>query len=304
MSRTLPPLNALRAFDAAGRHQSFSRAADELSVSHSAISRHVRGLEARLGVQLFRDLPRGVELTTAGHSYLERVLPALDMIAEATEGLSDAPRGQVTVNSEPLFAERFIIPRLPGFRRAYPDVEVRLESSPLIADVERYEADIAVRFAHRGKLDVSADLLSAAPLYPHVAPEMAAREDISTPADLLKLPMLRDRSNNIWNQWYAAAGVSDVQLPEHGWRMKSPLAYEAALHGLGVYLGSTECVSFDLAQGRLLRCFDIGVVDGAFYLVFGSRGNRRSAVRRFREWILDETQLYRSGVTSENQPIG
>ncbi len=304
MSRNLPPLNALRAFDAAGRHQSFSRAADELSVSHSAISRHVRGLEARLGVQLFRDLPRGVELTTAGQAYLDRVLPALDMIAEATEGMADTPHGQVTVNSEPLFAERFIIPRLPGFREAYPDVEVRLESSPLIADVERYEADIALRFAHRGKLDVPADLLSAAPLFPHISPELAARAHITTPADLLDLPMLRDRSNNIWNQWFAAAGVPDVQLPEHGWRLKSPLAYEAALHGLGVYLGSSECVSYDVAQGRLQRCFDIGVVDGAFYLVYGRRGNRRSAVRRFREWILDETRPFRSEGASKNQPNG
>lgn len=293
MSRNLPPLNALRAFDAAGRHQSFSRAADELSVSHSAISRHVRGLEARLGVQLFRELPRGVELTIAGQNFLERILPALDIITEATEGLAEVASGQVTVNSEPLFAERFIIPRLPRFQEAFPEVEVRLESSPLIADVERYETDIAVRFAHRGRLEVPADLLSAAPIYPHVSPAMAARESILEPQDILRLPMLRDRSNNIWNEWFAAAEVPDVQLPEHAWRLKSPLAYEAALHGLGVYLGSTECVSFDLERGRLLRCFDIGVTDGAFYLVYGSRGARRAAVRQFRTWLLDETVSFR-----------
>ncbi|WP_295310976.1 LysR substrate-binding domain-containing protein [Roseobacter sp.] len=293
MSRNLPPLNALRAFDAAGRHQSFSRAAGELGVSHSAVSRHVRGLEARLGVQLFRDLPRGVELTAAGQTYLEQVLPALDMIARATEELADVPGGQVTVNSEPLFAERFIMPRLRSFQAAYPQIVVRLEASPMLADVERYEADIAIRFAHTGRLDEPADLLSAAAIYPHAAPELIARENIREPRDLLSLPLLRDRSNNIWNDWFAAAGVRDVHLPENAWRLKSPLAYEAALNGLGVYLGSTECASHDIATGRLVRCFDTGIHDGAFYLVSGSRSQRRTAVRVLRGWLLEVTRAFR-----------
>lgn len=292
MSRNLPPLNALRAFDAAGRHESFSRAADELSVSHSAVSRHVRGLEDRLGVQLFRDLPRGLELTVIGRSYLERILPALDMIAEATDDLAEVPTGRVTVNSEPLFAERFIIPRLAGFQQAFPEVEVRLESSPNIADVEKYEADIAVRFAHTGKLDVPSDLLSFALIYPHASPELM-RESIREPKDLLQLPLLRDRTNNIWRQWFAAAGLVYHAASDHEWRLRSPLAYEAALNGLGVYLGSSECVSFDRKVGRLIRCFDIGIRDGAFYLVYGSRGVRRTAVKKFREWLLDETRMFR-----------
>ena len=292
MQRNLPPLNALRAFDAAGRHESFSRAADELHVSHSAISRHVRGLEERLGVKLFRDLPRGLELTLEGRSYLERVLPALDIIAEATDDLAETPTGQVTVNSEPLFAERFIIPRLGRFQEAYPEVEVRLEASALLADVERYEADIAVRFAHTGALDVPCDLLSSSPIYPHATPEFVDQH-ISKPEDLLHLPRLRDRTNNIWKPWFAKAGVPNDALTDSGWRLRSPLAYEAALNGLGVYLGSSECVSFDQQIGRLVRCFDIGIRDGAFFLVYGSRGVRRSAVKQFRAWLLDEAQPYR-----------
>jgi LysR family glycine cleavage system transcriptional activator len=298
MRRNLPPLNALRAFDAAGRHQSFSRAADELSVSHSAISRHVRGLESRLGVLLFRDLPRGVELTAVGRDYLNRVLPALDIIAEATEELAEVPTGQVTVNSEPLFAERFIIPRLGAFQKAFPEVEIRLESSPVLVDVDRYEADLAVRFAHSGKLDGPADLLSAAPIYPHASPDFM-RRGINAPEDLLCVPRLRDRSNNIWKPWFAAAGVRADGLTDHGWRLKSPLAYEAGLNGLGVYLGSTECVSHDVRAGRLVRCFDIGIRDGAFYLVHGSRGVRRTAVKQFRAWLLDETRDFRPARDTE-----
>lgn len=306
MSRNLPPLNALRAFEAAGRHESFSRAAQELNVAHSAISRHVRGLEARLGVKLFRDLPRGVELTLEGRGYLARVLPALDMIAEATEDLAQTPRGVVTVNSEPLFAERFILPRLAGFQDAFPDIEIRLEASPLLADVERHEADLAVRFAQTGHLDVPCELLTATPIYPHATPDYVDRH-IRRPEDLLTLPRFRDRENNIWVQWFAAAGVPSPALREGGWRLKSPLAYEAGLQGLGVYLGSSECVSFDREQGRLVRCFEIGIWDGAFYLVHGSRGVRRSAVKRFRDWLMDETAAFRGGLggaTPQDQPKG
>ncbi|MEM6563303.1 MAG: LysR substrate-binding domain-containing protein [Pseudomonadota bacterium] len=293
MARTLPPLNALRAFEAAGRHQSFTRAADELAVSHSAVSRHVRGLEARLGVKLFRDLPRGVELTVEGKRYLQQVLPALDMISEATEGLSAVPRGRVVVSSEPLFAERFIVPRLGGFYRQFPEVEIRLESSSLITDVERYEADVAIRFAKSGRLDVPADLLSVGPVMAHIAPALAAEKNITEPADLLNLPLLRDRSQNIWNLWFAIAGVPDVALPEDAWRLRSPLAYESAVHGLGVYLGSTECASHDIETGRLQHCFDFSFVMSAFYLVHGSRGLRRAPVRQFRDWLLDETRAFR-----------
>ncbi|MBL4766901.1 MAG: LysR family transcriptional regulator [Rhodobacteraceae bacterium] len=292
MSRNLPPLNALRAFDAAGRHQSFSRAAEELSVSHSAISRHVRGLESRLGVQLFRNLPRGLELTVAGQNYLDSILPALDMIAAATDDLATVPKGRVTVNSEPLFAERFIIPRLAKFLQAYPEIEVRLEASENIADIERYEADIAVRFSQTGSLTVPSELLSQAKIYPYASPELM-RRGICNPIDLLHLPLLRDRSNSIWRQWFSAAGVKADALIEHEWRLMSPLAYEAGLNGLGVYLGSAECVSNDLATGRLIRCFDIGVQDGSYHLVYGSRGLRRKAVKQFRNWLLDETKIYR-----------
>ena len=150
MLRNLPPLNALRAFDAAGRHQSFSRAAEELGVSHSSISRHVRGLEDRLGVQLFRDLPRGIELSPDGAAYLARIAPALDAIGDATDGLAEQPLGSVTVNAETLFAIKWLMPRLGDFQAAHPEVEVRLEASRQLADVARYEADFAIRLRSWG----------------------------------------------------------------------------------------------------------------------------------------------------------
>lgn len=292
MSRKLPPLNALRAFEAAGRHESFSRAADELGVSHSAISRHVRGLEHRLGAQLFRDLPRGVQLTPDGKAYLTRIIPALDVISEATEELEEAPAGQITVSSETLFAQRFLIPRLPDFYKVYPEVEVRLDASQNLADVERYEADLAVRFLISGGVDAPSDLLSNAPLYPYAAPGLIPEGGIA-PAELLKFRLLKDRGRNVWQQWCEAAGIGADAITEPRWRMRSTLAIEAVIHGHGVYLGSADCVDMECRMGRLIRCSDVGIRSGSYHLVYGSRGMRRKALRQFRLWLLEQTEPFR-----------
>jgi DNA-binding transcriptional LysR family regulator len=294
MARNLPPLNALRAFEAAGRHESFSKAAEELNVAHSAVSRHVRGLEARLGVKLFKDLPRGVALTLEGRGYLERILPALDMIAEATEELAEVPAGQVRVNSEPLFAERFIIPRLAEFYARHPEIDLRLETSSLLADVERHEADLAVRFAHSGSLAVPCDLLSDAPLHAYAAPALIQGK---TPEDVLGMVRFRERNNDLWRRWFEAARVVPEGVPETSWRMGSALGYQSALNGLGVILCSSEVTSWDVAQGRLMQCSDVGLRDGAYYLVHGSRGVRRSSVRLFQDWLLEVSAPFRSAAS-------
>lgn len=304
MSRKLPPLNALRAFEAAGRHQSFTRAAEELGVSHSAISRHVRGLEHRLGAQLFRDLPRGVELTPDGTAYLARIMPALDVISEATEELEEAPAGQITISSETLFAQRFLIPRLPDFYNAYPDVEVRLDASQSLADIERYEADLAVRFKVSGGVDAPSDLLSNAPLYPYAAPALISNDSIS-PGKLLEFRLLKDRGRNVWQQWCEAVGLGADAITEPRWRMRSTLAIEAVLHGHGVYLGSAECVDMECRMGRLIRCSEVGIRSGSYHLIYGSRGVRRKALRQFRIWLLDQTAPFRDATAGpQNQPIG
>ena len=146
MVRRLPPLNALRAFEAAGRHVSFSGAAKELNVSHAAISRHVRGLEKRLGVQMFQNVARGVELTEAGSRFLRAISPAFDQIAQAMEELCGGEEGLVTISSEPTFAVRWLIPRLGRFQELHPNLETRVDASTRLADVQRYECDLAIRF--------------------------------------------------------------------------------------------------------------------------------------------------------------
>lgn len=288
MSRPLPPLNALRAFEAAGRHENFSRAAEELNVSHSAISRHVRGLEHRLGAALFRDLPRGLELTVEGRNYLSRVTVALDLISDATEDLGEAPEGRITVSSEPLFALKVLMPRLKRFYEAFPDVEVHIEATNALADVDRYEADIALRFAFRGELDAPSDLISDTPLQVYAAPDLRP-EGWTDPRQVIGCRRFKDRGADIWDRWGQLAGLAAGALPEPRKQLETELAFEAAVQGVGVYLGAGDCVKGELEAGRLIRCFDEGFRDGAMRLVQSTRARRHKAARAFREWMLDDT---------------
>ena len=292
MARSLPPLNALRAFEAAGRHESFSRAANELGVSHSAISRHVRGLEDRIGAQLFRDLPRGVALTQAGARYLAALSPAFDRIAEASEVFAQRPAGQVTVDAEPLFAANWLIPRLNDFYQKYPDIELRLEASTMLADIARYEVDVAIRFYHAGPLSDDVLLVSNAPLYPFAAPSLVP--DPLRPADLLKLPLLRDRYEDTWAKWAAVCGCDLSHVAQSDWRLRSVLSYAAALAGQGVLLTSADVTEGDVNAGRLVQCSDIGFRMGSYHLVAGEGVMRRGPARLFRDWLLDQSALLRS----------
>ena len=291
MARNLPPLNALRAFEAAGRHQSFSGAADELAVSHSAVSRHVRGLEDRLGAQLFRDLPRGVELTDAGAQYLAQVSPALDVIAEASEVFSDRPAGLVTVDSEPLFAAKWLMPRLSDFYQRYPDIEVRLDASQELADIARYQADMALRFFNGAPPGPEQPVFASSPLYIYAVPEIAAQ--IKEPMDMLKFKRFRDRKTHTWAMWAEKAGLDPELFPEETWRLRATLAVEAALAGHGVFLSSWEIVAREVAEGKLVRCNDVGIRQGSFHIVCGEGVLRRAPVRLFHDWLLEITQELR-----------
>src|SRR5262247_1321988 len=166
MLRRLPPLNALRAFEVAARHNSFTGAATELRVSHAAVSRHVRALEGRLGVTLFRRAKRGVELTDDGRRYLKAVSAAFEAIAEATEALAKPKDVRVRVSVEPAFAGRWLIHRLGRFQAAHPDVDVVLDASPQLVDLARDEADLAIRYGQGGWPGMQEDQLAPSCVYP------------------------------------------------------------------------------------------------------------------------------------------
>ena len=302
MPRQLPPLNALRAFEAAGRHESFTGAAAELGVSHSAISKHVRGLEDRLGVQLFREASRGVALTQNGAAYLAQLTPAFDTIAEATEAVNDRPLGELAVNAETVFAMKWLVPNLKRFTDAHPDITLKLDASEMLIDIARYEADIAIRFFLAGAPGGTAALISDAAIYPYAAPAIAAKI-ANDPARLLDYPLLRDRGGAPWVRWFTEISRPDLaaQVPERP-RMRALLAIESVIAEQGVLLSSADNVQHDQDAGRLVRCFEHGSKQGSYYMLFGEGVLRRKPVRLFRDWLLAETRDFRQGDAQSSDP--
>lgn len=285
MPRNLPPLNAIRAFECAARHVSFSAAATELNVSHAAISRHVRGLEARLGVQFFKNIPRGLELTDAGEAYLKELTPALDRIANATDNLKQSDAGVVSISCEPTFAVKWLMPRLGDFYKQYPDVAISLQASPVLADIAGYERDIAIRYCHRVDTDLARDHICTTLMYPFAVPGLVTTQ---RPADLLKHRLLHEDDGVLWCRWFTKAGRPDVKLPPSN-PLSSLLAIEGALAGQGIVLTSPELVADDVSSGRLVQISAIGLDYGGYYLVYLAETARRRAVRAFKDWFIAAT---------------
>ncbi|MEM9045252.1 MAG: LysR substrate-binding domain-containing protein [Pseudomonadota bacterium] len=289
MPRSLPPLNALRAFEAAGRRQSFTGAAEELNVTHAAISRHVRGLERRLQIQLFRTVARGVELTEDGAAYLTRITPALDQIAEATEALSLVTPGTLSISCEPTFAFKWLMPRLGQFQAMHPEIEIDLHSTPELANLKTYESDLALRFCHDAP-DVRADLISISPVYPYGAPSLPVAKD---PSDLLNLKLMHEDNGALWKRWFAAAGLHDAYQPQKTSGLTTLLAIEGALAGQGVVLSSAELVCQDVEAGRLKKLSPLGLAYGGYHLLCLEELAGRRSIRQFRDWLLTETDYLR-----------
>jgi LysR family glycine cleavage system transcriptional activator len=295
MAQRLPPLNALRAFEVAARHNSFTGAAAELHVSHAAISRHVRALEARLGVTLFRKAKRGVALTEEGERYLRSVSAAFDGIAEATEELVGATPAQLRVSVHPAFAARWLIRRLERFSAAHPDCEVVLDSLSRVVDVARDEADLAIRRGEGYWPGAAQDLLVPSRVVPVAAPALleTGRGGL-TPADIAGFKLLHDDDGSLWHSWFEAAGISRSDRPNGARILETGLAIEAALAGQGAVLADPFLIADELAAQRLVQLSDIAVADWSYYLVRpdGMRLGRTAAA--FREWLLAETEPLRS----------
>lgn len=295
MARYLPPLNALRAFEAAGRHQSFSRSADELNVSHAAISRHVRGLEKRLGVQLFRNVARGVELTKAGQNYLDQITPALEQISAATESIRLREEGTLSISCEPTFALKWLMPRLGQFQKLHPEIDVTLVTDSRFADVGNNEVDLGIRCCATPSGDLGFDIISNAPYHPYASPDF---DEPKTPRDLLSENLLHWDTGQVWNSWFAEAGVAGVNLHRSPRPFNSTLAIEGALAGQGVVLASPELVSNEVSSGRLRKLSDIGTCFKGYYLVYAKEARRRKSVAAFRQWFIGETTMFRDVAAS------
>jgi LysR family glycine cleavage system transcriptional activator len=296
MPRKLPPLTALPAFDAAARHLSFTKAAEELNLTHGAISRAIRNIEERLGLQLFERGTRSVRLTPAGAAYAAEVGAALDQISAATI-IATAPRsaGVLNVSTSDGFAGRWLVPRLYRFHRAHRDIDVRISTSGLLADFVRDGIDIAIRYGAGEYEGAVSELLSEVDVFPVCSPELLQGEHpLREPDDLRYHTLIHDGFPIGWATWLERAGVTDIN-PESGVRFDSATyATDAAVHGEGVLLGRSTLVSADLAAGRLVRPFGLELkASSRYYVVYLASALRQRKVRTFRDWLLAESAAER-----------
>jgi len=295
MRRGALHFNALRAFESAARHLSFSRAADELSVTHSAISHQVRHLEERLGRALFVRTNRGVVLTEAGQTLLPVLADSFDRISATLEGLvENHDRGGVNVTTTPTFAAKWLIPRLADWSREHPDIPVHLDPTLEFSDLAGGAADIAVRCGTPPWDGVEADELSSIHLTPLCNGALAARLGRDPkPSDMLGLPLIHadiegHEVGEEWRIWFAGAAVA-VPAALGGLSFRDPnLALQAAIDGLGVAVGYLELAAPDLADGRLVRPYaQTARHPFSYYAVYRSERLREPSLAAFRAWLLD-----------------
>jgi len=286
----LPSLNGLRAFEAAARTGSFVAAAAELHVSPSAISRLVKLLEQRLGVALFERLPNGLEVTERGAAYLGDLTAAFDRIAQATERVKSASSSALLIGAGPTLAMRWLIPRLPGFHKTHPDIDVRLSTAIEGADPMRPDWTAAIRAGDGRWPGFTSHFLFTADLFPVCSPAIA--KSLRAPADLKAASILQvTNAQEDWLLWSRAAQINlDLR---HARQFDYPaFALQAALDGLGVAMARAPFVVDDLAAGRLVRPFGIAVPKGkGWYLVYRPELEGRTALRAFREWLLDAANV-------------
>ncbi len=297
MSRRLPPLNSLRAFEAAARLLSFSKAADELAVTPAAISHQIKGLEDQLGAKVFRRDKQKVTLTEAGALLLPGLRDGFDLIAGAVADVTERDiKGVMTVSSAPSFAAKWLVPRLDRFAERHPEIDVRVSASIALVDFARDDVDVAVRYGSGQYPGLLVERLFPETVVPVCAPALLkGKHKLKVPADLKHHTLLHDDASDgdetcpDWRMWLKAAGVNGID-PRFGPRFnQSSLVLEAAILGRGVALAKLRLAENDLASGRLVRPFAVATpVRFAYFVVSPPARAERTKVAAFRAWLKEE----------------
>ncbi len=296
-TRRLPPLNALRAFEAAGRLESLTDAAAELNVTPAAVGHQVKALESYFEQTLFERRYRAIALTERGRLLLSGLTDGFDRLAETVDAFTALEsRRPLMITCCNSFASRWLVPRLDDFHARHPDIDVRLDATQRLVDLRRDEFDLGIRFGP-GRWDgLAADYLLDEEFIPVASPDLLARKPVEKPADLAQHTLLhRDESPGPapldWAMWLRAAEVDGVD-PERGLRYSmESMAIQAAVDGHGIALASNVLAEADIEAGRLVRLFDIGLrtgLDVAYYLAYAPGRLRHPRVAAFRDWLLGE----------------
>lgn len=301
MARPLPPLNALRAFESAGRHLSFTKAAAELNVTPAAVSHQVKALEELLEVPLFHRLTRALRLTDAGQAALPTLSQAFDALAQGVEQMQAHRDSRVlTISVSPSFGAMWLVPRLERFRMRHPDIEIRIDGTDRRVDLARDNADVALRYGPGGYSGVRVDWLFGQVNTPVCSPALLNGDTpLRKPEDLRHHTLLHidwKDAEASWRMWLLAAGLHDID-PTRGPRFtQETMAVQAALDGQGVALVGDMLVADELAAGRLVRPFDPNLstpLSFSYYLLSAQDGTEQPKVAAFRDWLLEAARASR-----------
>ncbi len=302
MTNRLPPLNALRAFECAARHLSFTRAAQELHVTQAAISHQVKALEDHLGFKLFRRLNKSLLLTDAGQAYGPALSEAFGLIQQATRRLvSQEASGPLTVSVVPSFASTWLVPRLGRFRQQHPDIDLLIDPNPAMVDLQRGAVDVAIRYGLGDYPGLSCDWLMSEDLFPVCAPQLLnGGTPLEQPHDLRHFPLLHDDDHSYWQTWLKAAGVSNVDALRGTVFTDSGMLLQAAMAGQGVAIARSVLVADALDTGALVRPFDLSMTTRlAYFLLTLPERYEQPKLQRFRDWLIGEAK--RAPLPSEHE---
>jgi LysR family transcriptional regulator, glycine cleavage system transcriptional activator len=290
MARRLPPLNGLKAFEAAARSESFTRAAEELNVTQGAVSHQVKALEDALGLKLFHRERQRLILTETGRDYLAVIRDALDQIAVGTQRLLQRQEsGVLTVSTSPDFAAKWLVNRLSRFSEKHPDVDLRVSAAMHYVDFARDDVDIAIRHGNGDWPGLDVQRLYSERLFPVCSPKLiATRNRITKAADLLKFPLLRLEDAKNWTRLFEIAGVKATVGPGPVLNGASMLI-DAAIDGQGIALARTALAAWDLIKGRLARPVDVSLrMANTYWIVCPKSVSSVPKIATFRNWVLAE----------------
>ncbi|MCL5778122.1 transcriptional regulator GcvA [Limibaculum sp. FT325] len=289
----------MRAFEAAGRHLSFKKAAEELHVTPAAISQQVKALEEYCGVELFRRLTRALQLTEAGRAALPLLREGFDRLADGARALQAGRRGAIlTVSVAPSFGAKWLVPRLDRFRESYPQYDVRIDATDRLADFSGDDVDVALRYGRGNYPGLRAECLLTDVVYPVCSPKLVKGDrPLRRPEDLRHHTLLHvdwqmeEEAAPNWRMWLRAAGVEGLDASRGPRFSADSMAVEAAAEGHGVALASEALAEGDLKTGRLVRPFPPSIRQATmfcYYLVYPGVRAGDAKVTCFRDWILAE----------------
>ncbi len=293
MPNPLPPLSAIRVFEAAARLLSFTRAAEELGMTQAAVSYQIKLLEERVGGPLFVRRPRQVELTEAGRQLAPKVTDAFRMLTEAYQSVQGGGGNQLTITTTQTFASSWLSRRLGNFQLANPALAVRLDTSLRLVDFAREDIDVGIRVGRGDYPGLVCNFLFDGDFSPMLSPALAESiGGVHEPADLLKLPLLGS-DDYWWDKWFTAAGVPYNSKHVRPGTSLGAQTYEvsAAMAGQGVALLTRHLYKQELAERRLVQPFDIvGSDDDAYWLVYPEYRRNTAKIKAFRDWLLEEVR--------------